>query len=911
MNTAALPVLIDSDEKKAWVEGRVAPHVFNALAELPGRKRYVQGKPFFELSRSNLEFLDTRLDGVTWQGPAANLVQQFRAMREAEKETRAKRWEKPEDADFPFKVKPYEHQLMAFGLARGKRAFGYFMEQGCVDLDTEYLTPTGWRKISEYGAGKVAQWNLDNTINFVEPEEYHVKPCDTMMRFTSKYGIDQKLSLDHRMLVTYGYKPTRKTAKDGWGEFIRPYGDRWLVETTPSKITEKTSSVNTNRTKCYIPCTFDYNGPGMKFTEAEIRLQVAFIADGSFGSARIDYRPGRKGGIRIKKERKKDRLVYLLEQTKIPYTRRDTEDGFSIFTFLPPTSEKHFTHPHWWEASRDQLRIIAEESLHWDGSVERNQFYSSDKRDADFIQFCFNATGRRSRLGVDRREGWRDSYVITNTEEPLELLKGQLEPTEDGKMYCFTVPSTYLVFRRNGCVFVSGNTGKTKVLLDDAADIYLNGGDEGKIDTLIIIAPNGVHAQWVNEQIPEHLTQSVAWVGGYTVAAPSMEQARRLRKAKEFKDGLRIVAIHIDMMSHASGKTLLRELLLSSRAMLVVDESSRIKDSASKRTKALLELGRLAKYRRILTGTPISQGVEDLYSQFAFLDKNILGYNSFFAFRNHFCRMGGFQNKKIVGYVNEDELKRKIDSYTYRVLKEDCLDLPEKNFIRHEVLFTDEQAEVYQAMKKDFFLDLEAGILTARLALTRLIRLQQLIGGFIWKREKKDKGSGAIIEPEVYQEFPNNRVARTIDIIHEAQGKVIVWLKFEGDWRLLTRALTAAKIGWVDYVGSTPQSDRLKNIESFRSDAAVKVFLSSPKSGGVGLNLTVASEVIWYSRDFSLENELQANDRCHRIGQHFPVNYHYLITPRSVDERIDKVLKSKKAVAENLIDIRDLFADDE
>lgn len=578
-----IPVTIDSDDKKAWVEGRVHPHVFNALAELPGRKRYVQGKPFFELTRSNLEFLDTKLEGITWCGPAATLVQQFRAMREDEKETRNARWLDPEEIDFPFRRKPYEHQLKAFSLARGKTAFGYFMEQG---------------------------------------------------------------------------------------------------------------------------------------------------------------------------------------------------------------------------------------------------------------------------------------------------------------------------------------TGKTKVLLDDAADIYLNGGENGKIDTLIIIAPNGVHAQWVNEQIPEHLTESVPWAGGYTVASPTMEQARRLRKAKEFKDGLRIVAIHIDMMSHASGKALLRELLLSSQAMLVVDESSRIKDSSSKRTKALLELGKLAKYRRILTGTPISQGVEDIYSQFYFLDKHILGYNSFFAFRNHFCRMGGFQNKKIVGYVNEDELKRKIDSYTYRVLKEECLDLPEKNFIRQEVLFTPEQEEVYKAMKKDFFLDLDGGILTARMALTRLIRLQQLIGGFIWKRAKKDE-FGKIVEPELYQEFPNNRVSRAIDIIKEAQGKVIVWIKFEGDWRLMTKALDAAKIGWVDYVGTTPQSDRQKNIDLFRNDPTTKVFISSPKSGGVGLNLTVASEVVWYSRDFSLENELQANDRCHRIGQHLPVNYHYLITPKSVDERIDKILKSKKAVAENLIDIRDLFADDE
>lgn len=587
-----IEVIIDSDDKKGWIDGHIPPHVFNALAELPGRKRYVQGKPFIELSRSNLEFLDTRL-AVRWQGPAATLVEQFKKMREEERATRDARLLAPKDFGFPYKHKPYEHQLQANVLARGKIAFGYFMEQG---------------------------------------------------------------------------------------------------------------------------------------------------------------------------------------------------------------------------------------------------------------------------------------------------------------------------------------TGKTKALLDDAADIFLNGGDSGPIDTLIIIAPNGVHAQWVNEQVPEHLSPSVPWAGGYTVASPTPAEALRLSKAKLFRQGLRIIAIHIDMMSHKSGKELLGELLRSSKAMLVIDESSRIKDESSKRTKNILELGRLAKYRRILTGTPVSQGVEDLYSQFKFLDKDILGYDSFYSFRNHFCQLRTMEVKagkktrkfhKITGYVNQEELKRKIDAYSFRVLKSECLDLPEKNFIRQEVLLTPEQKDLYAKMKKEFFLDLENGLLTARMAITRLIRFQQIINGFVWKHAKKDPETGRIVEPEIYQEFPNNRVDRAVDIIREAQGKVILWVKFQGDHRLLTKALDAAKIGWVDYVGTTPQQDRQGNIDRFRNDPDVKVFISSPKSGGTGLNLTVASEVVWFSRDFSLEAELQANDRCHRIGQHNVVNYHYLITPKTIDDRIDLILKTKKSIAENIIDIRDLFADDE
>lgn len=581
-----IPVTIDSDEKKAWVVGQVPIHVHTALEGLPGRKRYVRGIPYLELSRANLEYLEHRLENITWRGPAQRMVDEYKLMREQEKANREIRGNSAESfslEEFPFKTKPYAHQMKCFSLARAAMnspvpAYGLFMEQG---------------------------------------------------------------------------------------------------------------------------------------------------------------------------------------------------------------------------------------------------------------------------------------------------------------------------------------TGKTKVILDLAADLYLNGGAKGKIDTLIIIAPNGVHSQWINEQVPTHLSDSVPWQGAYTVASPSREEREAMKATLAYKGGLRVFSIHVDSLSQKKGQEFLRELLAGSRALVAVDESSRIKDLSSKRTKFIVQVAKLAPYRLIATGTPVSQGVEDLYSQFFFLNKNILGYDSFFSFRNHFCRMGGFQGKKIVGYQNEEELKKKIDSYTFRVLKDDCLDLPKKNFIRREVPFTPEQRKTYDQMRKDFFLELEGGVLTARMALTRIIRLQQIVSGFISRSAKKDE-AGNVVEEAMFQELHNGRVEAAVDIVKQALGKVIIWVKFEGDHRLLTKGLDAAGIKWVDYVGPTPQQDRVKNIERFRNDPECKVFISSPKSGGTGLNLTVANEVIWYSRDFSLENELQANDRCHRIGQEQVVNYHYLVTPRTVDERIDKLLRGKLSVAENLIDLRNL-----
>jgi hypothetical protein len=578
-----LPVTVDSDDKKAWVVGRCPSHVFEALKDIPCRKRFVQGVAHFEMTRAALEHLDNRLEGIQWRGPAARLIEHFRKLTLQERESRmnlrsAQSLEVPQD--FHFRGKPYDHQLKAFLLSRGREYFGFFMEQG---------------------------------------------------------------------------------------------------------------------------------------------------------------------------------------------------------------------------------------------------------------------------------------------------------------------------------------TGKTKVMLDRAADLYLNGGVLGKIDTLVVVTLNGVHAQWINEQVPEHLSPDVDWRGAYTVAYPTPTEAARMRETLGFRDGLRIVAVHVDSLSHKKGQQFFEELLKTSRAYVTLDESLFIKEGKSKRTKFLLSMRKLALYRDIATGTPITQGVEDLYTQFAWMSPDILGYSSFFAFRNHFCRMGGYQGKKIVGYQNEDELKQKIDAHTYRVLKDDCLDLPPRNYIRREVLFTPEQRKIYDQMKKEFWLELEEGILTARMAMTRVIRLQQLVNGFIWKRVKRDKITGAVIEPELYQEFPNQRVQEAINIINQANGKVIVWIKFEGDHKLLSRALDEAGIGYVDYVGPTPKDKRVENINKFRSDPSVKVFLSSPTTGGTGLNLTVATTVIWFSRDFSLTKELQANDRCHRIGQKEKVNYFYLVTPKTVDEKIDKILADKKSIAENIMDIRSLI----
>jgi superfamily II DNA or RNA helicase len=446
-------------------------------------------------------------------------------------------------------------------------------------------------------------------------------------------------------------------------------------------------------------------------------------------------------------------------------------------------------------------------------------------------------------------------------------------------------------------LFMEQGTGKSKVLIDTAAHLF----STGEIDCLVVIAPNGVHTQWVKEQLPDHMPDFVPWKGYYHESGAKKPALEKLKEVSEYTDGLKVITIHIEAISSASGETFLRNTLLQNRCLLVVDESSKIKTPAAKRTKAIIALAKLAKYRRIATGTPITQGVQDIYSQFMFLDKNILGHNSYFSFTGRYCNTHQFEfnNRrisKIIGYKHLDELTDRIEGNSFRVTKVDCLDLPERFFIDEPVYLTDQQQELYNSLKKELYIELEGQVITAPLVITALLRLQQILSGFIPNPE-----DGAPME------IASNRPNKAVSLVEESAGKVIIWTKFKHDVEMLEKAFQKAGIGYVSYTGATPQADRSAVIERFRNDTEVKVFISNPKTAGTGLNLTVASTVIWFSADFSLENYLQANDRCHRIGQTEKVTYYNLCSPNTIDAKIYKALADKENIAKMVIDVKGML----
>lgn len=329
---------------------------------------------------------------------------------------------------------------------------------GCVDADTEYLSPLGWKRIADYDGGQVAQFVFDSKARYdvhgraeyVQPLQYIKEPCREMYRFKTKYGCDQKLSAEHRVPYV-----TRKGA---------------LRELLACEVAERHWEYKAGFEGKFLTTFRSPPREGIALTDAQLRVMVAVIADGS-------YDPRGKCYVNVKKERKQVRFQILLEAAGIKYTINKSAPGYKRFAFYAPIKAKEFD-GRFWEATQAQLFLIADEVQHWDSHVtERGgiSFSSLNKVSADFIQYVFAATGTRSSLTTTDRvdKGFIEYSVMTTTSTDMVSLNGynkeegvrrdniQVEPTTDGFKYCFSVPSSYLVLRRNGCVFVTGNSGKT------------------------------------------------------------------------------------------------------------------------------------------------------------------------------------------------------------------------------------------------------------------------------------------------------------------------------------------------------------------------------------------------------------------------------------------------------------------
>jgi SNF2 family DNA or RNA helicase len=442
--------------------------------------------------------------------------------------------------------------------------------------------------------------------------------------------------------------------------------------------------------------------------------------------------------------------------------------------------------------------------------------------------------------------------------------------------------------------FMEMGTGKSKVLVDNMAMLY----DKGKINGAVIVAPKGVYRNWYSQEIPNHLSSHIQPKMVLWTALTSKKKDKEYQTLFETGHDLHILIINVEALSTKKGLDFAAKFMRCHKTMLAIDESTTIKNPNAKRTKSILALGKEATYRRILTGSPVTKSPLDLYTQCGFLNSYLLGYDSFYAFRNRYANMidrnfGGRRVQLIGSYKRLDELADKLKGFSYRVLKDDCLDLPDKVYIRREVDLTDEQSKAYSTMKSAALASLKGKMATAPHVLTQMMRLHQITCGHL----RNDDGT--------ITEIKNNRLKELVELLDEVEGKVIIWANYVYDIENIVKVITdefgADSI--VQYYGAISSEERQKNIEKFQDpNSKARFFIGNPQTGGYGITLTCANTVVYYSNGYDLEKRLQSEDRAHRIGQNKSVTYVDFIAPKTVDEKIVKALRSKMNIANTIMD---------
>ena len=440
--------------------------------------------------------------------------------------------------------------------------------------------------------------------------------------------------------------------------------------------------------------------------------------------------------------------------------------------------------------------------------------------------------------------------------------------------------------------FMEMGTGKTKVLIDNMSMLY----DKGKIDGALIVAPKGVIKTWYEQEIPTHLPDHIENVTVLWQPNITKTQQEKLESLFKIETSLHILVMNVEALSTEKGVKFASKFLNSHKVLMAIDESTTIKTPTAKRTKNIIGLGKLSKYRRIMTGSPVTKNPLDLYTQCEFLDPYLLDHASYYSFRNRYAVMKsmhvrGRTIQVVRAFQNLAELSDKLKDFSYRVLKKDCLDLPPKNWTKRHITLSKEQQKVYDQMKKTALATLNGKVTSTMNVITQLMRLQQITCGHF----TADDGSTQLIS--------NNRITELMDVLDETEGKAIIWGHWQKDIQNIVDEIEKVHgpESVVNYYGLTPQDERQDNIRKFQDDPKCRFMVGTPSTGGYGITLTAANTVIYYSNGYDLEKRLQSEDRAHRIGQKENVTYVDIIAEKTVDEKIVKSLRKKINIASEVL----------
>lgn len=446
--------------------------------------------------------------------------------------------------------------------------------------------------------------------------------------------------------------------------------------------------------------------------------------------------------------------------------------------------------------------------------------------------------------------------------------------------------------------------GKTWPILNEAA--YLE--QAGEITGLMVLAPNGVHRNWVVDQIPAHLPTELAerakvmlWQSSKSSTQRHAAEADAVLSHK----GFAIACMSYDSIMTAAGKAYWKAFKAQRRCMYVLDESPRIKTPGSKRSKRISGSSVAAPYRRIATGTIVDDKPFDVYNQIRFLDPEAwheIGCSDFAAFKNTFgiwkkqsmmyTGADGAMHERefpmLVEYRNLELLREMVSRYGSRLRKEDVLDLPPKLYSTRYFEMTPAQWRVYKELQSEFYTFLESGdMVSADLVITRLLRLQQVTSGYL-PRDKDEE-----LVPIV---TPNPRIQLLLDCLEDLDHQVIVWAKYQQDITTILAALADAKISAVRYDGRCSETQMGDAVDAFKRGDA-QVFVANPAKGSEGITLTCAKTMIYFNNGYRLSQRTQSEDRFHRIGQTDPVHIIDLAAVDTVDTAIIDALRKKYELA--------------
>ncbi len=445
-------------------------------------------------------------------------------------------------------------------------------------------------------------------------------------------------------------------------------------------------------------------------------------------------------------------------------------------------------------------------------------------------------------------------------------------------------------------LFWEMGTGKTKTVIDEVSYLF----EEGKIDGLLVVAPNGVHRNWVSDELPTHMPDRVLARTACHIWYSTDSKRHRISFESVLNHrGLSILVMSYDAVMTTRGCKAWKEFLKKRRCLYVLDESQRIKNPGAKRSRRIVGSHMAAPYRRCLSGTPIANSPFDFYNQARFLDPEVwvpFGISDFGSFKAYFgiwetwATRTGQNYPKCIAYRNIEVLSRLMSELGSRVTKEEVLDLPPKLYSKRHFDLSLQQAELYGRMKEEVILELETGQLTTMLAIVRLLRFQQITCGYLPESD----------ENRTLVDIPggNPRLDLLVETCEDLNQKAIIWCRFRRDIELIhEHPFFKEKCVIAD--GSVTGESRSRNLDAFQK-GDVQFLLGNPAAIGVGVTLHAAKTVIYYSNSFSAEQRWQSEDRAHRIGQDQPVNYIDLMAAGTVDEKIIASLRSKADIASQI-----------